>query len=155
MELISVCRMSFSDQKCPTKTVKVAVQELFDEINLMLCGRIVHQTKSGKVPTNKIIRCLWLGKQQNKEKQRLNSKRHFLYYGLNHWKMSSWHITPNGKRSVLWSCSLRDQLTGKGNQLTGGHGRHGWGTLDNVGEVAWLRSTGGCCVSLESEKGKE
>ena len=54
VELISVCRMSFSDQKCPTKTVKVAVQELFDEINLMLCGRIVHQTKSGKVPTNKI-----------------------------------------------------------------------------------------------------
>ena len=39
----------------------------------------------------------------------------------------------------------------KGGQLTGGHGRHGWGTLDTVGEVAWLRSTGGGCVSLESE----
>ena len=43
--------------------------------------------------------------------------------------------TPSGKeRSVI--CSLGDQLTGKGDQLTGGHGRHGWGTLDIVGEVA-------------------
>ena len=58
-----------------------------------------------------------------------------------HIKMSSWHIT--------WP--LVDQLTGKGDQLTGGHGRHGWGTLDTVGEVAWLRSTGGGCVSLNKE----
>ena len=57
-------------------------------------------------------------------------------------KMSSWHITRPQVES------LRDQLTGKGDQLTGGHGRHGWWTLDTV---AWLRSTRGGCVSLESE----
>ena len=58
--------------------------------------------------------------------------------------------TPSGKeRFVTWSSpfALVDQLTG-------GHGGHGWGTLDTVGEVAWLRSTGGGCVSLESEYGK-
>ena len=33
--------------------------------------------------------------------------------------------------------SLSD--SGKGDQLTGGNGRHGWGTFDT------------CCVSLESE----
>ena len=74
-------------------------------------------------------------------------------------KMSSWHITwpqnywcycggPSGNDMILF---IGVQLTGKGGQLTGGHGRHGWGTLDTVGEVAWLRSTGGGCVSLESE----
>ena len=28
------------------------------------------------------------------------------------------------------------QLTEKGDQLIGGLGRHGWGTLDTMGEVA-------------------
>ena len=64
-------------------------------------------------------------------------------------EMSSWHITR--PQLEIWSCSFGDQLTGKGDQLTGGHGRHGWGTLDTMGEVARLRSTGGGCMSLESE----
>ena len=64
-------------------------------------------------------------------------------------KMSIWHKTwPQVEKKGLWSCSLGDQLTGKGDQLTGGHGRHGW-----MGDIGY-RGRG--CVSLESEeKGKE
>ena len=44
------------------------------------------------------------------------------------------NLTPDGKK--IGQERSEDQLTGKGDQLTGGHGRHRWGKLDTVGEVA-------------------
>ena len=52
------------------------------------------------------------------------------------WVTLNFQVDQIGLETSYMILFIEGPVDWEGDQLTGGHGRHGWGTLDIVGEVA-------------------